>query len=180
VAVIGGGNRAAEESLHLTRFVDHIDLLVGKGHFSASPILSEKVLSHPKITVLLQTEVKRFIGKGGKRNRLQTIDNQTAEEVRLAVSGVFVFIGLVPNTGFLDGAGIAVTPGGIIVTGHQVLHLDPTPEGFGQRGPLPMETSIPGIFSAGDVRDQSAKQIVGAAGEGSAAVLSIRDYLRMG
>jgi starch synthase/alpha-amylase len=82
VAVIGGGNRAAEESLHLTRFVDHIDLLVGKGHFSASPILSEKVLSHPKITVLWHTEVKGFIGKGGKRSRLQTIDNQTAEEAR--------------------------------------------------------------------------------------------------
>ncbi len=178
VAVIGGGNSATEESLHLTQFVDHIDLLVRKGHFSASPILSEKVLSHPKITVHWHTEVKGFIGKGGKLNRLHTINNQTTEEARLAVEGVFVFIGLVPNTGFLEGSGIAMNPWGFIVTGHQLRHLDPSPENFGQRDPLPMETSIPGIFAAGDVRDQSTKQVVSAAGEGSAAVMSIRDYLR--
>lgn len=178
VAVIGGGNSAAEESLLLTRFADRIDILVRKGQFSASPILAEKVLSHSKITVHWHTEVKAFSGKEGKLNRLQTINNQTAEENRLPVDGAFVFIGLAPNSAFLKDTGIYTNPWGFIVTGHQLLHLDQRPESFEDRDPLMMETSVPGIFAAGDVRDQSTKQAVSAAGEGSAALMSIRDYLK--
>jgi thioredoxin reductase (NADPH) len=148
VAVVGGGNSATEESLLLTKFADQVTLLVRGSEFKATQIIQEKVLSHPQIEVRWQTEVKEFMGKD------------------------------VPNTGFLTDSGILLDQWGFIVSGHALLHQQKRPAGYDRRDPLLLETSIPGIFAAGDVRDKSTKQVVSAAGEGGSAALMIREYLK--
>jgi thioredoxin reductase (NADPH) len=178
VAVVGGGNSATEESLLLTKFADQVTLLVRGSEFKATQIIQEKVLSHPQIEVRWQTEVKEFMGKDAKLNRLRVHNTQTAEEQEMPVDGVFIFIGLVPNTGFLTDSGILLDQWGFIVSGHALLHQQKRPAGYDRRDPLLLETSIPGIFAAGDVRDKSTKQVVSAAGEGGSAALMIREYLK--
>ena len=178
VAVIGGGNSATEESLLLTKFADKVTILVRDNKFKATAIIEEKVLSHPQIEVLWNTEVKEFIGKESKLTELRIHSNQTGAEENLQTDGAFIFIGLVPNTGFLEGGEILLDPWGFIVTGHAVLHSDQRPASYKDRDPLLLETSVPGVFAAGDVRDTSTKQVVSAAGEGSTAALMIREYLK--
>ena len=178
IAVVGGGNSAAEESLLLTKFAEHITILVRRGEFRASQIIQEKVLSHPKIEIRWHTEVKAFHGANSKLAALRIRNNQTGAEEDMPMDGAFIFIGLVPNTLFLEGSEILLDQWGFITTGHALLHREDRPPGFEDRDPLPLETSIPGIFAAGDVRDQSTKQVVSATGEGASAALMIREYLR--
>ena len=178
VAVIGGGNSATEESLLLTKFADKVTLLVRGGEFTASQIIQEKVLGHPQSKVRWHTEVKEFMGQESKLNQLKIHNNQTGEAQEISIDGAFIFIGLVPNTGFLTDSGILLDKWGFVVTGHALLHQEKRPAGFEKRDPLLLETSVPGIFAAGDVRDKSTKQVVSAAGEGGSAALMIREYLK--
>jgi len=178
VVVIGGGNSATEESLLLTKFAEKVTLLVRGGEFNATRFIQDKVLSHPKIEVRWHTEVKAFEGAAGKLKKLRVVNNQTGREEELTIDGAFIFIGLVPNTGFLEGSGIRLDPWGFAVTGHGLLHDGERPGGYEERDPYMMETSVAGIFAAGDVRDTSTKQVVSAAGEGGSAALEIREYLK--
>jgi thioredoxin reductase (NADPH) len=178
VAVIGGGNSATEESLLLTKFSDHVTILVRKGEFKATKLIQESVMSNSKIDVRWHNEVTEFIGESAKLTRVRIKNNQTGVEEEMPVDGAFIFIGLVPNSGFLRDGGIVLDKWGFIVTGHGLLHRDDRPAGFEGRDPFLMETSIPGIFAAGDVRDASTKQVVSAAGEGGSAALMIREYLK--
>ena len=108
------------------------------------------------------------------------ISNIRSKSVRLSSSqnGVFIFIGLVPNTAFLADSGILLDKWGFVVTGHNLMHGEGRLAGYDARDPFLLETSIPGVFAAGDVRDGSTKQVVSAAGEGSSAALMIREYLK--
>ena len=106
------------------------------------------------------------------------MNNQTGTEEELPMDGVFIFIGLEPNTGLLEGSGITTDEWGFIVTGHDLVHGGDRPSGFEKRDPHLLETSVPGIFAAGDVRDKSTKQVASAAGEGASAALMIREYLK--
>ncbi|MCA9921742.1 MAG: FAD-dependent oxidoreductase [Anaerolineales bacterium] len=178
VAVIGGGNSATEESLLLTKFADKVTMIVRGGEFTASQIIQEKVLSDPKIEVRWHTEVEAFVGAKAKLNQLQLKNNQTGERSDLDVDGAFIFIGLDPNTTFLQESDIVINEWGFIVTGHDLVHDAPPPAGFNGRSPLMLETGIPGIFAAGDVRAGSTKQVAGATGEGATAALEIREYLK--
>ena len=178
VAVVGGGNSATEESLLLTKFADKVTILVRGDSFTASQIIQEKVLSEPKIEVKWQTEVESFHGKDAKLSHLQLKGDGEEETAVLDVDGVFIFIGLDPNTGFLKETPIALNEWGFIVTGHALVHDQPPPLAFGGREPLMLETAVPGIFAAGDVRSGSTKQVVSATGEGAAAALEIREYLK--
>jgi thioredoxin reductase (NADPH) len=180
VAVIGGGNSATEESLLLTKFAKHVTILVRSGQFKATQIIQEKVLRHPEIDVRWHTEVKEFIGKKSRLTTLIVRNNQSEVQEELLIDGAFIFIGLDPNTGFLEGSSIKRDRWGFIVTGHTLLHSVERPQGFEGRDPYLLETSVPGIFAAGDVRDASTKQVVSAAGEGSTAALLIREYLKRG
>ncbi len=179
VVVVGGGNSAAEESLLLTKFADKVTILVRKDHFSASQIIQESVLTHPKIEVIWNTEVQEFQGAASKLTTLALLDNSTNEEREMAVDGAFIFIGLDPNTGFLADSGVRLNEWGFIVTGHELVH-DPAnrPAAFAQREPAMLESSVPGIFAAGDVRQGSTKQVASATGEGAAVALLIREYLK--
>jgi thioredoxin reductase (NADPH) len=178
VAVIGGGNSAAEESLLLTKFAENVTILVRSDRFEATKIIQDSVFGNPKIDVLWNTEAKAFMGEDSKLKKLRLINNQTGLEDELAVNGVFIFIGLTPNTGFLKGSGIRLDPWGFVATGHNLLDGGQRPKGYDDRAPHILETSIPGIFAAGDVRDKSTKQVASAAGEGASAALMIREILK--
>jgi len=157
VAVIGGGNSAGEESLFLTRFVDKVTMLVRGPQLTASKIVIDKVADSERITVRTNTEVVALKGE----NRLSGItvrDRTSGAEETIDPAGAFVFIGLSPNAGWLP-AEIERDQGGFVVTG-------PT-----------LETSVPGVFAAGDVRRGSTKQAASAAGEGATVALMIREYL---
>jgi thioredoxin reductase (NADPH) len=178
VAVVGGGNSATEESLLLTKFADRVTILVRGEAFKATQFIQDKVAGHPRIDVRFHTEVESFNGADSKLKTIRTINNQTGDHDELAVDGAFIFIGLSPNTGFLESSGVRLDRWGFVVTGHALVHDQDRPDGYVDRDPFMLETSVPGIFAAGDVRDSSTKQVVGAAGEGSTAALEIREYLR--
>jgi len=178
VAVVGGGNSATEESLLLTRFADQVTILVRSDKLKASAVIREKVLSHPKIDIRWYTEVKEFIGKDSKLTELKLYNSRTESDEQLQIDGAFIFIGLEPNTGFLEASRVSLNPWGFITTGHALLHNHKRPKGFEKRDPHILETSVPGVFAAGDVRDTSTKQVVSAAGEGGTAALLIREYLK--
>ncbi len=178
VAVVGGGNSAAEESLFLSRIVERVTLLVRGGELKASQVLREKVLRHPQIDVRFHTEVERFAGRGGKLSSVTVRDSAAGTSEEIHPAGVFVFIGLVPNTAFLAGSGVHTDPWGFVVTGHDLVHDGERPAGFAGRDPRLLETSVPGIFAAGDLRANSTKQVASAAGEGATAALLVREYLK--
>ncbi len=157
VAVIGGGNSAGEESLFLTRFAERITLLVRGGAMNASQLVIEKVLGHPKIEARFKIEATEFVGNGSLRS-IRLHETATGESDELDCAAVFLFIGLSPNTDWLPDS-IARDDRGFITTGAN------------------LETSLPGVFAAGDLRAGSTKQAASAVGEGATAALMIRDYL---
>jgi len=178
VVVVGGGNSAAEESLLLTKFARRVTILVRGEAFKATRFIQDKVLAHDRINVRWQTEVMEFKGDRGKLDRILIFNNQTGAQEALEADGAFIFIGLSPNSGYLKDSGIRLDPWGFVVTGPSLMTGGQRPAGFADRDPFILETSLPGIFAAGDVRDTSTKQVVSAAGEGSTAALEIREYLK--
>lgn len=179
VAVIGGGNSAAEESLLLTKFAERVTLLVRGSVLHASQVIQESVLGNAKIEVRWNTEVQEFLGARAQLNGLRLWNNQAEAESHMSVNGAFVFIGLQPNTGFLEGTGVRLNRWGFIETGHNLTHdSDERLPLFADRVPAALESSVPGLFAAGDARAESTKQVASAAGEGATAALLIRDYLR--
>ncbi len=179
VAVIGGGNSAAEESLLLTKFAERVTLLVRGSTLHASQVIQESVSGNAKIEVRWNTEVQEFLGARAQLNGLRLWNNQAEAESHMSVNGAFVFIGLQPNTGFLEGTGVRLNRWGFIETGHNLTHdSDERLPLFVDRVPAALESSVPGLFAAGDARAESTKQVASAAGEGATAALLIRDYLR--
>ncbi len=178
VAVIGGGNSATEESLFLTKFVKKITLLVRGEKLTASKVLQDKVLSHPQIDVRFNTEAMEFKGAESKLKTIIIKDRRNRKIEEINPAGAFIFIGQTPNTAFLANSGVATNQWGFIISGHDLVHTAPRPAGYESRDPMLLETSIPGIFAAGDVRADSTKQVASAAGEGATAALLIREYLK--
>jgi thioredoxin reductase (NADPH) len=105
-------------------------------------------------------------------------NSRTGQENEISTEGVFIFIGQLPNTTFLEGSGVELDDWKYIVTGHDLVHNQQERKEYPDRDPASLETSIPGIFCAGDVRASSTKQVASAAGEGAAAALMIREYLK--
>lgn len=156
--VIGGGNSALEEGLFLAEFADRIRIVERNPELRASQLLQDKVRSRPKFEVHTNTEVVELVGRGGRLREVVARDRSTGEEHRWTPAGAFVFIGLTPNSGFLEGV------------------VDRDQWGFVRADRF--ETSMPGVFAAGDVRAGSTKQLGAATGDGIAALIAIRDYLR--
>ena len=174
LVVVGGGNSAAEEAVFLTKFAPKVTVLVRGGEFKASKVAIDKVMGHPNIEVLFHTEVKAFHGEGGKLRRITVADRQTGKEWEMTPGGVFVFIGQQPNSAFVRDT-LTLDRWGFILTGHDLLHADGMEL---EREPAFLETNIPGVFAAGDVRAGSTKQVASAAGEGATAALLVREYLK--
>src|SRR5260221_6682862 len=160
LAVVGGGNSAAEEGIFLTNFATRVTLLVRGPSLTAQKVASAKVLESPKMEVRFNTAVEEFCGKGAHLSGIVVRDTTTNALEELHPAGVFVFVGLHPNTEFLRG----------------IVDLDE--RGFIRTDAM-LRTSVPGIYAAGDARVGSTKQLVSAAGEGATAILMIRDYLNM-
>jgi thioredoxin reductase (NADPH) len=175
---VGGGNSAAEESLFLANLAQHVTLLVRGEQLKASQVIQEQVLRRPEITVRFDTEVVRFDGSGGKLKSVTIRDTRADRSEVIQPAGVFVFIGLTPNTGFVQPDQLHLDPWGFIVTGHDLIHDGRQWPGYATREPGILETSVPGIFAAGDVRAGSTKQVTSATGEGATAALLIREYLK--
>jgi thioredoxin reductase (NADPH) len=160
--VIGGGNSGLEEGLFLTQFTDKVTVLEYGEELRGSKILQDKVLRHPQMDVQLHRSVKEFRKKDDGSGKLGTVlveNRETGEIEEHHPAGVFVFVGLDPNTGFVKGQ-IDIDERGFIVT-----------------DPATFATSVPGIFAAGDVRGGSTKQLASAVGEGAAVAIQIRGYL---
>jgi thioredoxin reductase (NADPH) len=159
VAVIGSGNSAVEEAAFLTRFSPKVTILARGSELTANKIAVDKALNSPEMEVRFNTEVIEFKGENKHLTTVVTKNTETGEIQELHVPGVFVFIGLSPNSRkFKD-----------------IARLDD--QGFIMTG-IDFQTSTEGIFAAGDVRSGSTKQLVSAAGEGAAAALAIREHLR--
>jgi len=172
IVVIGGGNSAVEEGLHLTNFAEKVTLLVRGDKLTASQIAVEKVNQSSKVEVRYNTMVDGFDGVDSKLKSIKTRNPVTGESGEVHPAAAFVFIGQSPNTAFANGY-IEMDPYGFILTGHDLTHSDNR-----RTQALPFETNIPGIFAAGDVRHDSVKQVASAVGEGAAASISIREFLR--
>ena len=163
LVVVGGGNSAVQEAIFLTRFASHIDLLVRGEKMRASEILQQELKKHSdKITVHMNTTTDEIVGdppvKGGKVKHVAGTDVKTDKKVKFETDGVFIFIGLLPNTQFLEGSDIELDEIGMIKTGDN------------------LETSMSGVFAAGDVRSGATMQIASATGEGATAALQIRKF----
>ncbi|MFN8526712.1 MAG: FAD-dependent oxidoreductase [Chloroflexota bacterium] len=158
VMVIGGGNSAVEESLFLTRFARHVTIVSHSAELSASLVAREKAMANPKISIRYQTDVVAFSGDSHLTG-VTMKDRQTGATERVETAAAFVFIGLRPNTAFLQGS-IELDKAGFIPTS------------------AVLQTNVPGVFAAGDARLGSTKQLVSAAGEGATAALMVRQYLQ--
>ena len=156
VLVVGGGNSAGEEGLFLTKFASHVTIAT-RGELSASRVIVEKIEGHPSMTVLTNVSPAEFKGNG-KLSTVVLRDTRSGETREVEVPGVFVFIGLKPNTEIVQGL-VALDERGFVVTD------------------AALQTSVAGVFAAGDCRAGSTKQAASAAGEGAAVALAIRRYV---
>lgn len=159
LVVVGGGNSAVQEAIYLTRFTTHIDLLV-RSTIKASEILQhelQKFVDEGKITVHLDTSTGEI--KADESGVNEVVGTKDGQQVSFKTDGVFIFVGLKPNTDFLKDSGIELDEIGLIKTDE---HL---------------QTNIPGVFASGDVRSGATMQIASAVGEGATAALNMREYL---
>lgn len=159
VAVIGGGNSGVEAAIDLAGVVNHVTLLEFSDHMRADEVLQQKLHSLPNVDVILNAQTTEVVGANGKVNGLNYLDRLNNTNQHLDLEGIFVQIGLLPNTGFLQGVVKLTEP-------MREIEID----AYGK-------TNVPGIFAAGDCTNVPYKQIIIAAGEGAKAALSAFDYL---
>ena len=163
VAVIGGGNTAVEEALYLTHHADRVTLVHRRDSLRAEKILQRRLFAHPKISVLWDSAVEEVTGGGQPEvvTGLSLRNVRTGTLSHLAVDGVFVAIGHMPNTTIFRGQ----------------VELDA--EGYVLTRPGLTQTSVPGVFAAGDVQDKLWRQAITAAGTGCIAALEAEKFLTM-
>jgi thioredoxin reductase (NADPH) len=157
LVVIGGGNSALEEGLHLSEFAQKVRVLA-RSDLSASTVLQERVKADPQFEIHTGVDIVELEGERGRFAAVVARDRESGEEHRFPAAAVFVFVGLEPNSGFLSDS-VERDAGGFLVTS------------------ATMETSMPGLFAAGDVRAGSTKQLGSAVGDGIAALLMVRRHL---
>ena len=157
VAVIGGGNTAVEEACYLTQFAEKVYIVHRRDQFRADKLVAERALKNPKIVPLWDSVLEAIEGDG-LVERMVLKNVKSGEKSVVAVNGVFIFIGTLPNAAFLNGV-CETTEQGWIITDAD------------------MRTSTPGVFAAGDVRDTALRQVVTAAGDGARAAMSAYAYL---
>ena len=159
LAVVGGGDSAAEEAVYLTNYGSHVHLLVRSGQMRASKAMQDRVLSHPKVTAHWRTETLDVYGDGTRMQGMRIRNTETGLERNLDVTGLFYAIGHKPNTHLFEGQLELDDLGYIVVKPHSVA------------------TSVEGVFAAGDVQDREFRQAITAAGTGCQAALLAERYL---
>jgi thioredoxin reductase (NADPH) len=158
VAVVGGGDTAITDALYLARFASRIYVVHRRRELRAVALLQERAFAEPRLSFIWDSVVEEVLG-GEEVKGLRLRDVKTGQSSRLEVQGVFVAIGQEPNTAFLKGK-LKLTPTGHIPTDGR------------------METALPGVFAAGDVCQDSARQAVTAAGDGATATMAALAFLR--
>lgn len=158
VAVVGGGNTAIQEAVHLTRFAGKVTVIHRREELRATKIVQEKAFASEKIEFIFNAAVEEILGgpDGVERLRLRHRDGTSS---LLPVQGIFILVGVVPNNEMIAKGDLELDEYGFIITDTE------------------MRTAIPGVFAAGDIRSKSFRQIVTAAGEGATAELSAEHYL---
>ena len=159
VAVIGGGNSGVEASIDLAGIVGHVTLLQRGDALKADAVLQDKLRSLSNVTIILNAATSEITGANDKVNGLIYSDSTTGESKTIELEGVFIQIGLVPNTDWLQGSGVELSP---------FKEIETNSHGA---------TNVDGVFAAGDVTTAPYKQIIIAMGEGSKAALGAFDYL---
>jgi thioredoxin reductase (NADPH) len=157
VVVVGGGNAAITEAMELTKFADKVTVIHRRNELRATKILQEKAFTEPKIEFLWDTVVDEITGDPFV-NRVKVHNVKTDEKSALDVSGVFMAVGFKPNTDYLKGI-VELDPTGAIIVNDK------------------METNVPGIFAAGDIRSNSIRQVIAAAGDGAIAAVNAEKYI---
>jgi thioredoxin reductase (NADPH) len=157
VAVAGGGDSAVEEALFLTRFASKVIIIHRRNQLRASKMAQERALSHKKIELMWDTVVEEIKGNN-KVSELVARNVKTRETSQIAVDGIFVYVGQIPNTGFLKGA-VPLDKEGYIITDDR------------------MGTQVKGVYAAGDIRKNSSRQVITAAGDGATAAISAEKFL---
>lgn len=159
VAVIGGGDTAAEEAIYLTNHASEVFLVHRRGELRASKIMSQRVKDHPKITMKWHRELDEVLGDDSGVTGVRLRDPRSAEVEKIALDGVFIAIGHRPNTEFLGGQ-LEMDGAGYLIT-----------------APDSTRTSVEGVFAAGDVQDSVYRQAVTAAGTGAMAGIEASRFL---
>jgi len=157
IAIVGGGNSAVSEALHLAKFASRVTLIHRRDELRATRILQEKALAEPKIDFLWNKVVEAVEGEDVVK-RLQLRDVTTDEKSTLDVAGIFVSVGINPTTNYLKGT-LALDEAGYIITNEK------------------METDSPGIFATGDIRSGSIRQTIAAAGDGAVAAIYAERFI---
>ena len=157
VAVVGGGDSAVEETLFLTRFASKVIIIHRRNQLRASKMAQERALSHKKIELMWDTVVEEIRGNN-KISELVVRNVKTGETSQIAVDGVFVYVGQSPNTSFLKGQ-VPLDKEGYIITDDR------------------MGTQVKGVYAAGDIRRNSSRQVITAAGDGATAAISAEKFL---
>ena len=157
VAVVGGGDTAITEALHLAKFASNITIIHRRDQLRAGHVLQEKLRSEPKIDFLWDTTVTAIEG-ADMVERIKLLNVKTGQSAEMEVSGVFVSVGTNPDTEYVKTI-LPLDESGYIITNEK------------------METPVPGIFAAGDIRHNSARQAITAAGDGATAAIYAQKYL---
>ncbi len=158
IAVVGGGNTAIQEALHLTKFASKVTVIHRRDELRATKILQEKAFANEQIDFLWNAQVQTIEGDANGVNQLR-IALVDGSRTTLPVTGIFILIGVVPNNEILPLDQLQTDAAGFVITDTE------------------METSIPGVYAAGDIRSKNFRQIINAAGEGANAELSAEQYL---
>ncbi len=157
VAVVGGGNAAIDDALHLSKFAVKVTVIHRRQQLRATTILQERAFAEPKIEFRWDTVVAAIEG-GAKVERLRLRNVRSGEESTLDVSGIFVALGSTPNTGYLKDI-LPLDASGAVITNEK------------------METGVPGVFAAGDIRASSIRQVVAATGDGATAAVYAEKFV---
>jgi len=157
VAVVGGGDSALEEAIYLTKFAEEVTIIHRRDTLRAERIVQQKAFSNPKIKFLWSHVIKAIEGEK-KVERLILEDLKTRKIKTFPVDGVFIYVGLIPNTELFKGI-LNLDPNGFIITDEK------------------MHTSVPGIYAAGDVRGKVLRQLVTAVADGAVAAIEASKFL---
>ncbi|WP_407946595.1 thioredoxin-disulfide reductase [Pontibacillus halophilus] len=158
LVVIGGGDSAVEEGVYLTRFAENVTIVHRRDQLRAQKILQDRAFDNEKIDFIWNTEAQKINEENGKVGSVTLYNNKTGEEYDKPIDGVFIYIGLIPLSEPFKSLGIT-NENGYIETNEK------------------METKVPGIFAAGDIREKELRQIVTATGDGSIAAQAAQHYI---
>jgi thioredoxin reductase (NADPH) len=157
VAVVGGGDSAIQEAIYLTKFAESVTVIHRRDQLRATKVVQEKAFANPKIRFLWDSVITEIFGTN-KVEEIMVRNVKTEESQRIKIDGVFVYVGIKPNTDFLPDV-ISRNPQGYIITDDH------------------MSTSVPGVFAAGDIRQKLLRQIVTAVSDGAIAAIAAEKYI---